>query len=295
MSNDDPSTDELLGIALEAARRATELIHDGRPTTLQVDTKSSATDNVTNMDLASEELIRSIITGARPSDTVIGEESVGDGPTGHQGSSTVTWLVDPIDGTTNYLYDLPGYNISIAATVGNEVVVGVVADPSHGRTYHAIRGGGSFCNGSPLGLTDSSPRADSSRPAADVIPGVHREPPTLATALVATGFAYSPTVRAKQGRVVAELLPRIRDIRRFGAAALDLCHVAAGRVDGYFEVGLAPWDLAAGSLIATESGAVVEAIRGGPDLPSSVVAAHPAIHEDLQALLSQLGAGSLLD
>lgn len=285
----DVPTAELVAVALDAAGRAAELILEGRPEHLEVDTKTSATDHVTNMDLASEELIRSVISAARPQDTIIGEESSGDGSVPEQDPQRVTWLIDPIDGTTNYLYDLPGYNISIAALVGEHVVVGVVADPSHGRVYHAVRGGGSFCNGSPLGLVGD--RGPSGSRVQDRSSGA----PSLETALIATGFAYSPAVRARQGRVVADLLPRVRDIRRLGAAALDLCHVAAGRVDGYFEVGLAPWDVAAGSLIATEAGAVVEAIRGGPPVPRSVVAAHPAIAEDLQALLSELGAGPLLD
>lgn len=266
---------ELTAIALEAAAAATRLIHDERPDHLVVDTKSTATDNVTNMDLESEALIRSVILDARPGDRIIGEESDDvvddtDGP-----AADVTWIIDPIDGTTNYLYDLPGYNVSIAASVDGQVVVGVVADPTHGRVYHAVHGGGAYCNGTVLQVSATG-----------------RQDPELENALIATGFAYAPETRAAQGRVVAELLPRVRDIRRLGAAALDLCHVAAGRVDGYFEVGLAPWDVAAGGLIATEAGAIVGPIRGGPAVPGSVVAAHPAIHEDLQALLSQLGAGS---
>lgn len=273
---DDPHgrvPEGLLQIALDAAADATHLIRDERPSRLHVDTKSSPTDHVTDMDLASEALIRSVITAARPHDRIIGEES--DDAQVDSSASPVTWIIDPIDGTTNYLYDLPGYNISIAAAVDGRVVVGVVADPAHHRTYHAVLGAGAYCNGTRLDLS----RGD-------------RRPTALETALVATGFAYSPDVRAAQGRVVAELLPRVRDIRRHGAAALDLCYVAAGRVDAYFEIGLEKWDVAAGALIATEAGARVEPIRGGPDIPGSVVAAHPSIHEDLQALLSRLGAGS---
>lgn len=286
MTGIDETPTDLIELALEAARAASELIHDRRPGRLQVNQKSTATDNVTDMDLASEALIRSVISASRPLDRFIGEESAQDSSMLESGgtelpgstkSSEVTWIVDPIDGTTNYLYDLPGYNVSIAAAIGDKVVAGVVADPAHGRIYSATLGGGAFCNGSPIDATKSV------------------APPelTLDRALIATGFAYSPATRAKQGRVVAELLPRVRDIRRFGAAALDLCHVAAGRVDGYFEVGLALWDVAAGALIASEAGAIVEPLRGGPSMPTSVVAAKPEILEQLQELLDELGAGTV--
>lgn len=281
MTPRDPSTDELLAglltIGLEAAEAATELIRDERPTRLDVGTKSTATDHVTNMDLESEALIRSVILSTRPGDRIIGEESNGEArATGSTSDGMdVTWIIDPIDGTTNYLYDLQGYNISIAASLHGRMVVGIVADPAHHRVYHAVRGAGAYCNGTLLDVTETG-----------------RGRPDLETALVATGFAYSPEVRGQQGRIVSELLPRIRDIRRLGAAALDLCHVAAGRVDAYFEVGLEEWDVAAGALIAAEAGALVGPIRGGPDMPTSVVAAHPAIYDELQELLSRLGAGS---
>lgn len=301
-----PTTAELLTTALEAAERASVLIHDDRPATLEIETKSTATDNVTNMDLASEALIRSVITSARPDDVIIGEESVdededyasavvgradGDGHAVDR-DALVTWIIDPIDGTTNYLYDLPGYNISIAAAVDGQVVVGVVADPSHHRIYHATLGGGAFCNRTRLTLTPPTDDTWMNSGGADGQEQHGRGAPTLATALIATGFAYSPATRAGQGVVVSRILPHIRDIRRLGAAALDLCHVAAGRVDGYFEIGLAEWDVAAGALIAREAGAIVTPIEGGPEIPGSVVAAHPAIHPDLQALLSRSGAGT---
>lgn len=272
---------QLTDLAHEAANQATELIRDRRPSQLQVDHKSTATDMVTNMDLASEALIREVILSARPQDRFIGEESGTDNAATATGQETdepvVTWVVDPIDGTTNYLYDLPGYNISIAAEVAGETVVGVVADPAHGRIYSAAIGSGAFCDGTPLRVPNEAHHASS-----------------LDRALIATGFGYSPDLRARQALVVAELIPRVRDIRRLGAAALDLCHVAAGRVDGYFEVNLGPWDLAAGALIAREAGAIVAHIDGGPPLPGSVVAASPAIYDQLQAILAELNAGSVL-
>ena len=279
----DPLYAELLQVAKDAAAAAVDLIHTNRPASFRVDDKSSATDHVTEMDTASERLIRSVIAGARPADRVIGEEDqpAQDHPSsadasGSDESAAVTWWVDPIDGTTNYVYDHPGYNVSIAAEIDGRTVAAVVADPTHGRVYSATLGGGAYCDDRRLRLAPSTGVSDNS---------------ILATALVATGFAYSAERRRLQGRVLAELLPRIRDIRRMGAAALDLCSVAAGRVDAYYEVGLAMWDLAAGELIATEAGARVATIDGGPARPTSVLAAHPDLFDPLQAVLSQLGAG----
>lgn len=279
----DPLYVELLKVAKDAAAAAVELIHTNRPASFRIDEKSTATDHVTEMDTASERLIRTVIAKARPTDLVVGEEdqpSQGGAGVPQSGSgphvSPVTWWVDPIDGTTNYVYDHPGYNVSIAAEIEGRTVAAVVADPTHGRVYSATLGGGSFCDDRRLLL--ATPTAAS----ADAL---------LATALVATGFGYSAERRAAQGKVVAELLPQIRDIRRMGAAALDLCSVASGRVDAYYEVGLAMWDLAAGELIATEAGARVGTIDGGPARPSSVLAAHPMLFEPLQALLFRLGAG----
>lgn len=283
----DTNPSELLGIAVDAADQAARLIRDRRPSQLTIGHKTTATDNVTEMDLASETLIREIITAARPMDRIVGEESStgsAEGVKTAQDNERVTWIVDPIDGTTNYVYDLPGYNISIAAAVGDLVLVGVVADPAHDRLYSAQLGSGAFCNGSRIDIAGHGSRGHQ--------PG---EALTLDRALIATGFAYSSQLRLRQGQVVAELLPLVRDIRRLGAAALDLCHVASGRVDGYFEVNLAPWDIAAGALIATEAGARVEPIRGGPGMPGSIVAATPEIFEDLQNTLAQLGAGSVMD
>ena len=259
--------DELLQVARDAARAAVGLIHDRRPATFEVTQKSTATDHVTEMDRASEHLIRSVIAAARPDDVVVGEEGGGD-----PGPSGVTWWVDPIDGTTNYVYDHPGYAVSIAAAVDGEVVAGVVADPTHARTSWATRGGGASCDGRTLRLGEPAP---------------------LERALVATGFGYDAARRAEQGRVVAGLLPQVRDIRRMGAAALDLCSVGAGRVDAYYEVGLSMWDLAAGALVAREAGARVGALDGGPVRPGSVLAAHPDLFGPLQDLLAQLGAVGL--
>ncbi len=263
----------LLAIALEAASAAVELVHDGRPEQLEIASKSSSTDMVTQMDRAAEAVIREVIASSRPGDVVVGEE-MGDGAGGAHdapGEGAVTWWVDPIDGTTNYVYDHPGWNVSIAAAIDGTVVAGVVADPTHGRTYRATLGHGAYCDDRPhrLHLAD---------------------PPDVERALVATGFGYDREQRHRQGLVVAELLPRIRDIRRMGAAALDLCSVAAGRVDVFYEAGLSTWDYAAGALIAQEAGAHVGSIDGGAVRPGSVLAAHPTLFEAFVPLLAELGA-----
>ncbi len=266
----DELLDELASIAHRAAGAAVELIHTRRPSELTIEAKSTSTDMVTQMDTASERLIRSIITGARPDDLVVGEEggSVGAEP-GPSGRDQVTWWVDPIDGTTNYVYDHPGYNVSIAAGIGERTLVAVVGDPTHGRTYSAARGRGAFCDDRRLLLGPPAP---------------------VEATLVATGFAYDAGRRGRQGEVVARVLPQVRDIRRMGAAAMDLCSVAAGRVDAYYEAGLSIWDLAAGALIATEAGAQLGSLDGGPVRPESVLAAHPDRFEELRQLLLAAGA-----
>lgn len=238
---------------------------DNRPDHLERTNKSSPTDEVTQMDRASERLIREVIAHDRPFDSVIGEE---DDPL--VGTSDVTWLIDPIDGTTNYVYDHPGYAVSIAALLGERAIAGVVSDPTHTRTYSAIAGEGSFCNGRQLRLPDESP--------------------DIARTLVATGFNYDPAVRTIQGRAVAELIPVVRDIRRMGAAAVDLCSVASGRVDAYYEKGLSPWDLAAGLLIAAEAGARTGAMDHGEARADSVLVAHPDRFDELRELLQRIGA-----
>ncbi len=274
-----PLATELLAAARAATAASVDLIHARRPLTFGVTQKSSPTDMVTEMDTASEHLIRSVIGSLRPDDVVVGEEggarhsdgSPADEPT-DAADGPVTWWVDPIDGTTNYVYDHPGYNVSIAARVAGQTIAAVVADPTHGRTYWATVGGGAWCDERRLVLGDGA---------------------AISESLVATGFAYDPQRRAGQGAVVAGLLPRIRDIRRMGAAALDLCSVAAGRVDAYYEVGLSMWDLAAGALIANEAGARLGSLDGGDVRPASVLAAHPDRFEELRDLLVGLGVTSI--
>lgn len=256
----------LLDLATGLACEAADLLVDslGRART-EVGTKSSATDMVTEMDRASEVLIVSGLRRARPDDAVVGEEGTADG-----GSSGIRWLIDPIDGTTNFLYGHPGFAVSIAAEADGEVVVGVVADPLHRDVFTATKGGGARRNGELLRIG---------------------QPPPLSTALVATGFSYDPDRRRRQAEVLTRTLPLVRDIRRMGAAAVDLCSVACGRVDAYYEKGLQTWDFAAGALVASEAGARTGDLAGGPPSPSFTLAAHPLLFDALAALLAEAGAG----
>jgi fructose-1,6-bisphosphatase/inositol monophosphatase family enzyme len=254
-------TSALLDLAMTTAHAAAELLLAGRVRALAtVETKSTSTDMVSELDRASEDLIRDRLLTARPHDGFLGEEGGAQ-----EGTSGLRWVVDPLDGTTNYLYDHPGWNVSIAAEDEHGPVVGVVVNPALNETFTATRGGGAHRNGSAI---HASAAAD------------------LATALCATGFAYDPARRARQGEVLTAVLPRVRDVRRMGAAATDLCSVACGRVDAYWERGLGPWDLAGGSLIAMEAGARVN--RQSVD--GFVLAATPGVFDALRALLSASGA-----
>jgi myo-inositol-1(or 4)-monophosphatase len=257
---------ELVSLAYRLAEEAGQLLLDGLARAEVLGSKSSPTDMVSTMDHASEQHIVDGIRAARPDDAIVGEEG-----TAHDGTSGVRWIVDPLDGTTNYLYALPAFAVSIAAEVDGAVVAGVVADPAHGETFAATLGGGATCNGKPIGCSDVQ---------------------SLGSALVGTGFSYSPERRARQGAVVAHLLPRARDVRRIGAAALDLCWVACGRLDGFYEKGLQPWDLAAGVLIASEAGATVGDLDGGPASTAFTLAGSPAIFRDLRSVLRDAGADS---
>ncbi len=260
----------LRDLALEVAREAAALVRERRVGGVTVaETKSSSVDVVTEADRASEELIRRRLLDARPDDSVLGEE--GDD---HVGSSGVRWVVDPIDGTVNYLYDLPQYAVSVAAEVAGEVVAGVVLNVATGVEYAAARGQGATRGGVPLRVRPSPP---------------------VAQRLILTGFGYRADVRAGQAARVARMLPLVRDIRRLGSCALDLCHVAEGSADGYVEEGPNAWDWSAGSLVATEAGArfallpgTLAAELGEPG--RTVVAAAPADGwDDFVRLLEECG------
>jgi myo-inositol-1(or 4)-monophosphatase len=270
----EPVLRELEDLAVSAARAAGTFIVQDRPRGLGVlDTKSSVNDIVTVMDQQSEALLRSHLLGARPDDAILGEE---DGAS--DGTSGITWVIDPIDGTVNYLYEIPAYCVSVAAVIGDagtagrwQPVAGAICNPLTGEIFHARLGGGAHVL---VADDDTTIRVN----AVDV----------LVQALVATGFGYLPQVRARQGGVLAAILPEIRDIRRAGSAALDLCAVARGTVDAYYESGLNPWDLAAGWIIATEAGAVVSGLNGLAPGQAAVVAAGPGIHGSLLARLEAL-------
>ena len=267
-------------LATRVAIAAGRLIVDERPREVEASaTKSSPTDIVTVMDTRAEELIRELLLAERPDDAVLGEE--GDD---HAGTTGITWVVDPIDGTVNYLYDIPAYAVSIAAATGNpkmpgewQVLAGAVADPALRRVFHASAGGGAY----ERGWDDS---ADAPPTAALRVGSVE----LLSGALVGTGFGYTPQRRIEQGQTLLEVLPLVRDIRRIGSAALDLCSVACGRLDGFYEVGLNPWDMAAGWLIITESGGVVTGPRGGPPSAALTVAGNRAVHAQLLAVIDGL-------
>ncbi len=266
---DTPDPLALVELARSVAREAAELLLAQHDEAAVVQVKSSPTDVVTQLDRAAEQLIRDRLLAARPADAILGEEG---GETGH---GSVRWIVDPLDGTVNYLYGLPDWAVSIAAEVDGAVVAGAVYVPLRRNMFTATLGGGAFLESdwqdSPRRLACNS--------------GV-----PLPTALVATGFGYASARRAAQGQVVAVVLPRVRDIRRTGAAANDLCSVAAGRVDAYYEQGVHEWDIAAGGLIAREAGAMMGGINGQPAGESMTIAADPALFRALHDLLAGLDA-----
>jgi fructose-1,6-bisphosphatase/inositol monophosphatase family enzyme len=258
-------TDRLGALAERLARAAGHLAADGRRRGLEhVETKSTLTDMVTEYDRASEALIVETIRAERPDDGVLGEEG-----TSFTGTSGISWIIDPIDGTTNFLYDLAGWAVSVAASDEHGPLAGAVYLPATDEMFTAVRGGGAWLNGRPIA---ASACAD------------------LATALVGVGFSYRVERRTRQATLVAGLLPRIRDIRQIGSAAGHLCLVAAGRLDAFYEEGLNPWDSAAGVLIAAEAGATVTGVDGGPLDLTRICAAAPGVAEALVAALGSLGA-----
>jgi len=263
---------DLRALATSLATEAGDVIRAQRPERVTVaDTKSSDVDPVTAMDRAVEEFLVARLTGTRPDDAILGEE--GDAV---PGTSGLTWVVDPIDGTVNYLYGVASSAVSVAVVTGAPdpgqwtVVAGCVHDVVTGRTWSAGLGEGATADGAPLGL--GGPAAPLSR------------------SLVGTGFGYAASRRAAQARVLTEVLPRVRDIRRLGSAAVDLCLVAQGSLDAYFERGLNPWDLAAGELVAREAGVDVVGLRGARPGTAMTVAGRGAALRELVALLERADA-----
>jgi myo-inositol-1(or 4)-monophosphatase len=260
---------ELVELAARLAVRAGTLVFEGRKNGVtSATTKSSDTDVVTEFDRASERLIVDALRAERPGDGLVGEEGAAI-----SSESGVRWLIDPIDGTTNFLYGLPGYAVSIAAVADDRPLVGAVYVPASAELFTAIAGRGASLNGTALHCGTTS---------------------SLEQALVATGFSYQPERRRYQGERFARMIPRIRDIRRFGAASTDLCYLAAGRIDAYFEQWLGPWDWAAGELIAREAGCRTGRFDGAPlshaadPAPgiSEVMAANPVLFDEMVQLLA---------
>lgn len=273
----DPSTlRDLEAVAVRVASACGRLIVDGRPEQVGVAaTKSSLTDVVTEMDRRSEQLAGRLLADERPDDGIVGEEGADQG-----GSSPITWLVDPIDGTVNYLYGLGHYAVSVAAVVGDprrergwRPVAGAVLNAATGEMYSAHTGGGA--------RLDVDGRVSELQ--------VHRAE-SLGTALVATGFGYEAGRRARQGRVLADLLPQVRDVRRMGAAALDLCAVARGSLDAYYEGGVNAWDVAAGWVIVEEAGGVVRGPQGRRPSPALVLAGADPVLGELEGALVETWA-----
>ena len=250
---------ELLAVAQEAAAAAAaELLARFGERAHGVRAKTTPTDLVSDADVAAESAVRRVLAERRPGDAIVGEEG------GATGEGDRRWIVDPLDGTINFLFGIPAFAVSIACENAAGTLAGVVLDPIRNECFAATRSTPPTVNGEPI---SSSGRED------------------LATAMIATGFAYDAAVRARQAEVVTRVLPRVRDIRRFGAAALDLSWSACGRFDAYYERGLHAWDLAAGSLIASRAGLEVRVLDATAEDPAGVVVAPPALIEELYGVV----------
>ncbi|MFC7344015.1 inositol monophosphatase family protein [Saccharopolyspora griseoalba] len=259
-------------VAVRIAREAADLAKTVRDEAITdgVDTKSSETDVVTAGDRAVERLVRDRLAELRPGESVLGEEGGGE-----DALDGLRWVVDPIDGTVNYLYGFPFYAVSLAAQLDGESIAGAVVEPVSGRVWSAAKGRGAFLDGEPLRVSSTE---------------------RLELSLLATGFSYSVQRRTAQARVVGELLGEVRDVRRAGAASLDLCAVAAGWIDGAYEVGLNRWDWAAGALVAAEAGADLRLpAKGAEDGlgDEMVVCSTPGITRKLTDVLREVGAGEV--
>ncbi len=251
--------DELLQVALDAARAgAAELTERFGRRQRQVRSKSSPTDLVSEADVSAETAIRAVLGARRPQDAILGEEG------GETGDGELRWVIDPLDGTTNFLFGVPQWAVSVACEDEHGSLVGVVLDPSHDECFAATRNGPATLNGEPIEAG---------------------EPDSLATALVVTGFGYDSDVRARQAVVLTRVLPRVRDIRRAGSAAIDLAWCACGRYDLYWERGVKAWDIAAGSLLAQRVGLTVERLEESEDGPAGILVGPEPLLSELRALV----------
>jgi myo-inositol-1(or 4)-monophosphatase len=285
----DPEPGGLLDLACRAAGAAARMLASRRPAgplgrPAVAGTKSSPTDVVTEMDRAAEALIARVLLAERPGDAILGEEG------GESGHGRVRWIVDPLDGTINYVYGLPDWAVSIAAEVDGAVVAGVVAVPARCELFSAVLGQGAWLRSTapPSGPAWPSGAAPPSGPARPPVAARCNAPVPLHQALVGTGFGYTAARRAVQGEVVAAVLPQVRDIRRGGSCAVDLCSVAMGRLDAFYERGVNYWDFAAGGLVATEAGARLGGLNGKPAGPEMTIAAEPGLFGALGEFLAAL-------
>jgi myo-inositol-1(or 4)-monophosphatase len=252
---------ELRTIAEQLARAAGDMALAGRRSgDVTATTKSSPTDMVTQYDKASEDMITAGLREIRPDDGIVGEEGAG-----RDGTSGITWHIDPIDGTSNFYFDIPMWAVSIGAVDESGPIAGAVYVPALGDMFTAARGEGATLNGGRIAVRENS---------------------LLSDALVCTGFSYHVSEREVHAQRVATMVGQIRDIRRFGAAAIDLCFVACGRLDAYFEEHLNSWDLIAGQVIATEAGAVVTNFSGDTVTPQQVLASQPGVQKALIQLIA---------
>jgi myo-inositol-1(or 4)-monophosphatase len=250
---------ELLDVAREAARAAAaELVPRFGHRQADVRSKSTPTDPVSEADVAAESAVRALLAQRRPDDAVLGEEG------GASGDGELRWVIDPLDGTVNFLFGVPAFGVSVACEDPDGALVGVVLDPMRDECFWATRSGVARLNGSPI---RGSSRTE------------------LATALVATGFGYDARVRARQAEVVSAVLPRVRDIRRAGAAAIDLAWCSCARYDAYYERGVKRWDIAAGALIAARAGLELRSLEATDEDPAGLLVAPPALADELLALV----------
>jgi myo-inositol-1(or 4)-monophosphatase len=251
---------ELVDVAIEAARAAADELLKRFGDAGGVRAKSTPTDLVSDADVAAESAIRSVLARRRPGDAILGEEG------GASGDGDLRWVVDPLDGTVNYLFGIPVFAVSVACENSGETRAGVVLDPLRDECFSSTRSGPPSLNGSPLN-------------------GIER-PSQLSLAMVATGFSYDAGVRARQAEAVGRVLPRARDIRRAGSAALDLCWCACGRYDAFYERGLHPWDVSAGLLIASGAGLEVRELAATDGEPDGVLVAPKAFADELLGLVT---------
>jgi myo-inositol-1(or 4)-monophosphatase len=257
-----PSPVGLEQIAIHAATAAAAIVRASYGSATALRSKSSPTDIVTQTDVDSETLVRSLLSAATPDAGLLGEEGGGTHP-----GQPLQWIIDPLDGTINFLYGVPIFSVSIAAAVQGDVVAGAVIDVLQNEVFSAHRGGGARLDGQPISVESSD---------------------GLAKSLIATGFSYRTALREQQGAIVHRLLPQVRDVRCFGSAALELCWVACGRLNGYYERDIKLWDYAAGALIATEAGATIE--LPCPENADLVVVAEPGIFGQLRTFIQHPAA-----